>query len=390
MSIEVMPDLMTHEELADLAEAVRLLESRGFASRLTGIFGSQVEAIGRALPASARAAVAGLTENALKVALRVAIGSLDSKPGAKASNRLHKAAAAASGAIGGAFGVGALAVELPISTTILLRSIAEIAREQGEDLARPEASLACFEVFALGGHAREDAAIEGGYLAVRAALARSVSESARFILQQGVAGETAPVVVRLISQVAARFGVSVSQKLAAQAMPIFGAVGGAAVNTVFADHFQTMARGHFIVRQLRANPRRGRGGFRISASTQRGVRERLASRAASSPAAPPIPDSFAVFRDYFKGLRGEKFRVDPLLLTSPVSCEEVPYAASVTFSVASLSDNSSVMTVKTGSWWRPKDVIMATSAASRPREMRILPIRGWLWRASNVYQRPPR
>ncbi|MFZ0208040.1 MAG: EcsC family protein [Roseiarcus sp.] len=250
MSIEVMPDLMTHEELADLAEAIKLLESRGFASRLTGIFGSQVEAIGRALPASARAAVAGLTENALKVALRVAIGSLDSKPGAKASNRLHKAAAAASGAIGGAFGVGALAVELPISTTILLRSIAEIAREQGEDLARPEGSLACFEVFALGGHAREDAAIEGGYLAVRAALARSVSESARFILQQGVAGETAPVVVRLISQVAARFGVSVSQKLAAQAMPILGAVGGAAVNTVFADHFQTMARGHFIVRRL--------------------------------------------------------------------------------------------------------------------------------------------
>ena len=287
-----MPDLMTHEELADLAEAVRLLESRGFASRLTGIFGSQVEAIGRALPSSARAAVAGLTENALKVALRVAIGSLDAKPGAKASNRLHKAAAAASGAIGGAFGVGALAVELPISTTILLRSIAEIAREQGEDLARPEASLACFEVFALGGHAREDAAIEGGYLAVRAALARSVSESARFILQQGVAGETAPVVVRLISQVAARFGVSVSQKLAAQAMPILGAVGGAAVNTVFADHFQTMARGHFIVRRLRANPRRGRGGFRISASTQRGVRDRLASRAASSPAAAPISEIF--------------------------------------------------------------------------------------------------
>ena len=292
MSIEVMPDLMTHEELADLAEAVRLLESRGFASRLTGIFGSQVEAIGRALPASARAAVAGLTENALKVALRVAIGSLDSKPGAKASNRLHKAAAAAAGAIGGALGVGALAVELPISTTILLRSIAEIAREQGEDLARPEASLACFEVFALGGHAREDAAIEGGYLAVRAALARSVSESARFILQQGVAGETAPVVVRLISQVAARFGVSVSQKLAAQAMPILGAVGGAAVNTVFADHFQTMARGHFIVRRLRANPRRGRGGFRISASTQRGVRERLARSAASSPAAAPISEIF--------------------------------------------------------------------------------------------------
>ena len=250
MSIDVMPALMTPDELVDLAEAVRLLESCGFAARLTSIFGAQIEAIGRALPAAARSAVAGVTENALRAALRVAIGSLDSRPRGRASNGLHKAAAAASGAIGGAFGVAALAVELPISTTILLRSIAEIAREEGEDLARPEASLACFEVFALGGHSKEDAAIEGGYLAVRAALARSVSESARFILQQGLAGETAPAVVRLISQVAARFGVSVSQKLAAQAVPVLGAIGGAAVNAAFADHFQTMARGHFIVRRL--------------------------------------------------------------------------------------------------------------------------------------------
>jgi len=202
------------------------------------------------LPAPARNAVAHASERALKVALRVAIGSLDAKPRGKASNRLHQAAAAASGAIGGAFGLGALAVELPISTTILLRSIAEIAREEGEDLSRPEASLACFEVFALGGSRKEDAAIEGGYLAVRTALARSVSDSARFIAQQGLVSETAPVVARLISQVAARFGVTVSQKLAAQAVPILGAVGGAAVNLAFMEHFQIIARGHFIVRRL--------------------------------------------------------------------------------------------------------------------------------------------
>ena len=251
MSVEVMPEVMSREELVDLAEAVRLLESRGFASRLAGMLGSQVEAIGRVLPSSARGVVVHATESALRAALRVAVASLDPRSRGKASNRLHKAAAAASGAIGGAFGIAALAVELPISTTILLRSIAEIAREEGEDLARPEASLACFEVFALGGHAGGDAAaIESGYLAVRAALARSVSESARLLLQQGLAGETAPVVVRLISQIAARFGVSVSQKIAAQAVPILGAVGGAAVNAAFADHFQTMARGHFIVRRL--------------------------------------------------------------------------------------------------------------------------------------------
>ncbi len=258
MSIDVMPARLSREELADLAEAVRLLENESLASRLTGLLGRQVEAIGRALPSPARKAVALATESALKTALWVALRSFGSKSSsssssanAKASNRWHKAAAAASGALGGAFGLGALAVELPVSTTILLRSVADIARGQGEDLASPEAALACIEVFALGGRsAPGEAALEGGYFAVRAALAQSVSESARFILRQGLAGETAPVLVRLISQIAARFGVAVSEKIAAQAVPIVGAVGGAAVNAAFAEHFQTMARGHFIVRRL--------------------------------------------------------------------------------------------------------------------------------------------
>ncbi|MGD1016162.1 MAG: EcsC family protein, partial [Roseiarcus sp.] len=89
-----------------------------------------------------------------------------------------------------------------------------------------------------------------GYFAVRGALAKSVSESARFLAQRGVIDGSAPVLVRLISQVAARFGVVVGEKLAAQAVPVLGAIGGAAVNVAFAEHFQTLARGHFIVRRL--------------------------------------------------------------------------------------------------------------------------------------------
>ncbi|WP_163360772.1 EcsC family protein, partial [Klebsiella aerogenes] len=65
----------------------------------------------------------------------------------------HKAMAAASGAIGGAFGIATLAVELPVSTTLMLRAIAEIAREEGEDIDTPEGALACVQVFALGGRA---------------------------------------------------------------------------------------------------------------------------------------------------------------------------------------------------------------------------------------------
>ena len=62
--------------------------------------------------------------------------------------------------------------------------------------------------------------------------------------------QSAPAVVRLLSQIAARFGVIVSEKAAAQAAPILGAIGGAAVNAAFSAHFQSLARGHFIVRRL--------------------------------------------------------------------------------------------------------------------------------------------
>jgi hypothetical protein len=42
----------------------------------------------------------------------------------------------------------------------------------------------------------------------------------------------------------------VTQKLAAQAIPLVGALGGAAVNYAFIEHFQDVARGHFTVRRL--------------------------------------------------------------------------------------------------------------------------------------------
>ena len=105
-------------------------------------------------------------------------------------------------------------------------------------------------MFALGGQGDRESAFESGYFTVRAALAKSVSDSARFVATEGVTAQSAPVIARLISQIAARFGVVVSEKVAAQAAPILGAIGGAAVNAAFADHFQTLARGHFIVRRL--------------------------------------------------------------------------------------------------------------------------------------------
>jgi EcsC protein family len=249
-TIEYMPARLTPKDTEDLRRAIACLEGVSFAQRLTDAVGRPVGALSRALPQPARRVIAHVSETALRGAVKLALRTLDLNAPAKPANRAHKLAAAASGAVGGALGLAALPIELPISTTILLRSIAEIAREEGEDLSAPEAAFACVEVFALGGQRNGEAAFESGYFAIRAALAKSVSDSARFVATEGVTAQSAPVIARLISQIAARFGIVVSEKVAAQAAPILGAIGGAAVNAAFADHFQTLARGHFIVRRL--------------------------------------------------------------------------------------------------------------------------------------------
>jgi hypothetical protein len=160
------------------------------------------------------------------------------------------AAAGLAGGVGGAFGLAALPIELPITTTIIMRSIADIARSQGEDLGDAAARLACLEVFALGGSSVEDDATESGYFAVRAALARAVSEAAKYVARRTAIEDGAPVIVRLLAQIAARFNTVVGEKIMAQGVPVVGALGGATINVLFIEHFQDMARGHFIVRRL--------------------------------------------------------------------------------------------------------------------------------------------
>ena len=85
---------------------------------------------------------------------------------------------------------------------------------------------------------------------MRGVLAKSVTEAARFVAERGFIEEGAPIVVRFISQVASRFGVVLTQKFAAQALPLVGALGGASVNYLFVEHFQETVQGHFTVRRL--------------------------------------------------------------------------------------------------------------------------------------------
>jgi hypothetical protein len=155
-----------------------------------------------------------------------------------------------------------------------MRSILDIARSEGEDLTAAEAKLSCLQVFALGGPSRSDDAAEYGYFTVRAATGKAISDAAKYIAQRGLAEEGAPAITRVIAMIASRFGMVVSQKVAGQIVVGIGAALGAVINLLFIDHFQTMARGHFIVRRLerKYGQERVREEYRTCSQGRRSVR----------------------------------------------------------------------------------------------------------------------
>jgi len=238
------------EDYEDLRRAVDLLEKRRFTARLTHYAGRPIEKMMTTLPARTSDRVQRVVRFTVRRLLAVAVKTMGKRRHRPASLRFHKMAGGVSGAVGGAFGLPALAVELPVSTAIILRSIADIARSEGEDITSIECRLACLEVFALGGRDTAANDTDTGYYAVRASLAKAVSEAAQHIAQSGLTHKGAPVLVRFITQIASRFGVLVSEKVAAQAIPVLGAAGGAGINLLFMRHFQETAQGHFMVRRL--------------------------------------------------------------------------------------------------------------------------------------------
>jgi hypothetical protein len=240
---------MTHEDVDDLRRAKRLLSNTSVLARFANAVGVPLEKLVTMLPRAATDAVLVTVDRALEAALGVAIRSLRAHTVPR-SEVLHKLAVGITGGVGGAFGLAAIAVELPASTTLMLRSIAEIAESEGESLDLVESRLACLQVFALGGPAAKDNAVDAGYFAVRAAMAQGLKEAAEFVAKHGVTRQGAPPLVRFIAQIAARFGVPVSEKVVVQSVPVIGALGGAALNVAFLDHFQDLARGHFVVRRL--------------------------------------------------------------------------------------------------------------------------------------------
>jgi 3-methyladenine DNA glycosylase AlkC len=241
---------MQQVDLVELAQAAQRLESTNLAMRISHLLGMPIEKALSALPGHWSTVVSRITRTALEKALDGALYSLKHAP-RKPANKIHKALAGVSGAVGGTFGIAALAVELPVSATIMLRSIADIARSHGEDLDDLDSKMACLTVFALsGGSANSQESADTSYYAVRSFLSKAIGDTANHVAVHGFSKEGAPALVKLVNAVATRFSIPVSQKLATQTIPAIGAVGGASVNLLFMEHYQQMARAHFTVRRL--------------------------------------------------------------------------------------------------------------------------------------------
>lgn len=257
-------------DLAALKRAKHELETPPLGMKLAAIVGAPVEKLIGKLPAIANDKVNDATQAALRKCLQIALKTLgkqsagalatvglNSGPNgaaaqvvSKPSNLLHKFAVATTGAAGGAFGLFALPVELPVTTTLMFRSICDIARSEGEQLANADTQLQCLTVFGMGGRSAADDKADFGYFIVRGALAQAVSKASSEMATKGFAAHGSTALLKLMQTVATRFSVQVSEQVAAKSIPAIGAVLGAMVNTVFIDHFQNVAHGHFTVRRL--------------------------------------------------------------------------------------------------------------------------------------------
>ncbi|GAB5389015.1 MAG: hypothetical protein Alpg2KO_19830 [Alphaproteobacteria bacterium] len=240
------PDWMSEKDFDELRKAVHNLENPSVTARVMNELGKPADKLITNLSPAVKAVIDKSVKVSMDKALDVAVKTLDSDGKVPPAKLGHKLAVGATGALGGAFGLPALALELPVSTGLVMRSIADIARSQGEDIKDPEVMAECLKVFALGGKSSKDDGTEDGYYAIRTALGGMTE-----LASQALAGKAGKAgLERLMGEVSKRFGIKVSEAALAKAVPVIGAATGASVNVVFMDHFQKMAEGHFIMRRL--------------------------------------------------------------------------------------------------------------------------------------------
>ncbi|SLN48491.1 EcsC protein family protein [Roseovarius litorisediminis] len=197
--------------------------------QVLNILGGQAENLLDRLPAPVRSRLGEGAEQALQLAMQAAHRSRDvvgEQPG-----WMNLVVTTAMGAAGGFGGLPSALAELPMTTTVLLRAIQDVAVEHGFDPAEQGVRFDCVQVFAAAGPLDHDDGSDLAFLSTRVAV-------------------TGAALQVLIARVAPRLATVLGQKLAAQTVPILGAAAGAATNYAYTSYYQQMAHVHFGLRRL--------------------------------------------------------------------------------------------------------------------------------------------
>lgn len=213
-------------EIAALAK--RNAQANGPLMTLVNKFGGSIEGHMDRLPAGFRTRVEKITADALERALTVA------QQGRNAPDfgpRAAPALAALTGAVGGAGGIATALAELPVTVTVILHSILRAAEAEGFDTNLPEVRAEALRVLSSGGPLADDDGVNTSFLGARMTL-------------------TGPAMHKLLAKVVPGFAGALSQKLAAQAIPVLGAVTGAALNTTFLTYYRELAHIRFALLRL--------------------------------------------------------------------------------------------------------------------------------------------
>ena len=235
---------LTQEELLLIASCKAMLDNGAWLDHISKLAENSLHLILSALPPIVEEMAAKATDFCLKQATSWAITSMGPQHCPILRKKWHHhAATTVTGAVGGFFGLKCLVAELPISSTILLRSIACIAQREGLDLQDPAIRLQCLSVLSLGGACPEKK--QWGYWTTRKAAAAALTQ----VLEWN--GEAAaPKMVAFVTEIGARFGLKLSQKIAVQICPVVGSLTAATLNNLFLYHHEKLAEAHFTIERL--------------------------------------------------------------------------------------------------------------------------------------------
>ncbi|MCJ7871826.1 EcsC family protein [Marinovum sp. 2_MG-2023] len=207
----------------------RYRRAGGVGIQVLNLMGTQAENLLEHLPDGVKNRLETATERALAIAMDAASqsrGRVGDAPG-----WLNRAVTTAMGAAGGFGGLPSALAELPVTTTVLLRAIQGIAAEHGFDPEDAEIRAECLAVFAAAGPLEHDDGANMAFLSARVTL-------------------TGATVNAMIARIAPRLATVLGQKLAAQAVPVVGAVAGAATNFAYTSYYQEIAHVHFALLRL--------------------------------------------------------------------------------------------------------------------------------------------